>query len=262
MTSSAPEAPASALARPLDFSLSSNRYAAAGLGLSVLAARLSGKGGREALEIGAAGFLAWSTARELDPDHPDTANAALPLAALGALLGGGPNVLAGLGVVSGLRTLAATVGHPATPLDVAALAVQAALAARGGERVPALVPGAALALSAGQAEPFQTSAGAAGLTGASALVPAGRVGRGRSLPADLLALAALGLTGVLTAPEPVESRADRTPRRVPEERVRLARALATGTLGAGLLGRQTRSLLPLAAAVLTVGLRRELKRLS
>ncbi|MBB5232715.1 hypothetical protein [Deinococcus budaensis] len=263
MSPAEPLAPApalSALARPLDFSVPSNRYAAAGMVTAALAARLSGRAGREALEVGLAGFLGWATARELDPDHPDTANAALPLAALAALLGGGPNVLAGLGALSGLRTLAATVGHPPQALDVAALAGQAALAARGGERVAALVPGAALALSAGRGDAFQASGGAAAGVGAAALLPAGRGSRGRHVFTDLLALAALGITPWLTAPEAVQSGCDRTPQRVPAERVRLARGLAAGTLGAALLGRQTRSLAPLAAAALVVGLRRALQR--
>lgn len=246
----------SALARPLDFSVASNRFAAAGLLAGMLAARLSGRGGREALEVGLAGFLGWATARELDPDHPDTANAALPVAALAALLGGTPNVLAGVGVLSGLRTLAATVGHPVNALDVAALAGQAALAARTGERVAGLVPGAALALSAGRSDPFQAPGSAASAVGAAALLPARQESKGRSVLADLLALAALGLAPLLTAPEAVHSSCDRTPQRVPGERVRRARGLAAGALGAALLGRQTRSLVPLAAAALVVGLRR------
>ncbi|GAA5511686.1 hypothetical protein Dcar01_00399 [Deinococcus carri] len=226
----------------------------------MLAARLSGRAWGAALGVGAAGFLAWSTARELDPDHPDTANAALPLAALAALLGGEPDLRAEFAVLSGLRLLSATVGPPPSPLDVAALAGQAALAARAGERVAALVPGAALALSAQQADGVQASWPAAGLAGAAALLPAGQRGQGRSLPADLLALAALGLVGVLLAPEEVRSRSDDASRRVSAERVRLARLLAAGTLGAGLLGRQTRSLTSLAAAALSVGLRRVLNR--
>ncbi|EYB67912.1 hypothetical protein DEIPH_ctg031orf0056 [Deinococcus phoenicis] len=223
----------SALARPLDFCVPSNRFVVVGAVASVLAARLSGRAWGAALGVGAAGFLGWSTARELDPDHPDTANAALPLAALTALLGGSPDLPAGLGVLSGLRTLAATVGKPPSALDVAALAGQAALSAWAGARVAALVPGAALALSAQRADSWQASWQAAGLAGAAALLPGSRRGEGRSVPADLLALAGLGLAGVLAAPEGVHSRLDRAPARVSAERVRLARLLALGTLGAG-----------------------------
>ncbi|GAA5531865.1 hypothetical protein [Deinococcus aluminii] len=247
---------ASALARPIDFSYPSNRFAVAGAAVSVLAARLSGRTWKAALDVGAAGFLAWATARELDPDHPDTANGALPVAALAALVGGVPQPLAGLGVLSGLRTLAGTVGNAPTPLDVAALAGQAALSGRLGERVAALVPGAALALSTLPEDTLQAPVWAPWLTSAAGLWPSGQAGRGRSVLTDLLALAALGLTGALTPPEAVRSRRDRAPLPVSAERVRLARLLAVGTLGAGLLARQTRSLAPLAAATLSVGLRR------
>lgn len=251
-----PSPAASALARPLVPSLPSNRLAAGGFVVATLGARLLGRSWREALEVGGAAFLAWATARELDPDHPGTANAALPVAALVALPGGPPDPLAGLAVLSGLRVLAATVGQRPTLPDLIALAGQAALAARRGERVGALVPGAALALSASRADPFRAPAGAAGLVGAAGLLPSGRVGRGRSLAADALTLAALGLAGALTAPEIVRSQCDRAPLSIPAERVRLARWLAVGGLRAGLLGGQTRSLIPLGSAALLVGLRR------
>ncbi|TDE87540.1 hypothetical protein [Deinococcus sp. S9] len=247
----------SALARTLDFSFPSNRFAVVGTAGSVVAARLSGRAWSTALEVGAAGFLAWATARELDPDHPDTANAALPLAALTALLGGTPQPLAGLGVLSGLRTLAGTVGNAPTPLDVAALAAQATVSARRGARVAALVPGTALALSTLPSDALRAFGGAPWLTVAAGLFPSGgRAGREHSVPSDVLTLAALGLTLALSAPEALRSRRDRSPLAVSAERVRLARLLAVGTLGAGLLARQTRALAPLAAAALTVGLRR------
>lgn len=248
---------ASALARAIDFSDPSNRFAVAGTAGSVAAARLSGRAWGAALEIGTAGFLAWATARELDPDHPDTANAALPLAVLAALLGDVPHPLAGLGVLSGLRALAGTVGNAPTPLDLAALTGEAALSGWLGDRIAALVPGAALSLSVLPDDVLQAPGWAPWLTAAAGLFPSGgRAGRGRSVPTDVLTLAALGLTMALTAPEALRSRRDRSPLAVSAERVRLARLLAIGTLGAGLLARQTSSLAPLATAVLTVGLRR------
>ncbi|BDP42021.1 hypothetical protein DAETH_19900 [Deinococcus aetherius] len=253
-----PTLPASALARPLDLSLSSNRYVVAGTVASTLAARLSGHPWPSALGVGAAGFLGWAAARELDPDYPDTAGAALPLAALAALVGGPPNPLAGLSVLSGLRVLAATVGQAPVPLDVAALAGQAGLSALTGERVAALVPGAALALSSTRPDAFQGSGRDAGLVALAALLPGVRRGQGRGAPADALTLAALGLSGVLTRAETVETECDRASTPVPAERVRLTRLLALGALGAGLLARETRSLAPLASAVLAVGLRRVL----
>ncbi|WP_216318350.1 hypothetical protein [Deinococcus aestuarii] len=248
--------PASALARPLDFAWPSNRYVVAGAAVSVLVARLSGRPWPSALGAGAAGFLGWATARELDPDHPGTAGAALPVAALAALAGGVPNPLAGLSALSGLRVLAATVGQAPVPLDVAALAGQAGLSALMGERVAALVPGAALALSSTRADAFRGSGRDAGLAAVAALLPGVRPGRGGGTLADVLALAALGLAGVLARPEAVETGCDRAPVPVPADRVRLTRLLALGALGAGLLTRETRSLTPLASAALAVGFRR------
>lgn len=256
MTASTP--PASALARPLDLSLPSNRYVVAGSAVSVVAARLCGHPWTSALGVGAAGFLGWAAARELDPDHPDTAGAALPLAALAALVGGSPNPLAGLSTLSGLRVLAATVGQAPVPLDVAALAGQAGLSALTGEWVAALVPGAALGLSSTQADAWKASGRNAGLVALAALLPGVRRGRGRGPLADVLALAALGVSGALTRPEVVETECDRPSVPVSAERVRLTRLLALGALGAGLVSRETRSLVPLASAVLVVGLRRVL----
>ncbi|WP_019584889.1 hypothetical protein [Deinococcus apachensis] len=253
MTRSSPTA--SALGRPLVPSVPSNRFAAGGFVVGTLAARLLGRSWWEALEVGEAAFLAWATARELDPDHPETANAALPVAALVALTDRPPDPLAGFAVLSGLRVLAATVGQRPTLPDLVALAGQAGLAARRGEQVSALVPGAALALSASRADPFRATTGAARIVGAAGLLPRRREGRGRSLAADVLVLAALGLAGALTAPEAVRSRCDRAPLPVPGDRVRLARWVAVGSLGAGLLGGQTRSLVPLGSAALLVGLR-------
>lgn len=262
MTRPSPSLNTSALARPLVPSVPSNRFVVGGFVAVTLAARLLGRPWSGALEVGGAGFLAWSTARELDPDHPGTANATLPVAAVTALLGGAPQPLAGLTVLSALRVLAATVGNRPTLPDLAALAGQAALSALLGERAAALVPGVALGLSAGRADSFQSPAGGAGVVAAAALLPSRCEGRGRSVPADLLTLAALGLSGVLTAPEAVTSRCDQLPLPVSAERVRLARGLALGSLGAGLLTRQTRSLAPLAAAALLVGLRRAGERQS
>lgn len=248
--------PPSALGRPMDFSLPSNRYAVAGAVVGTLAAWLSGHRPLSALGVGAAGFVAWATARELDPDDPDAAGAALPLAALAALVGGTPNPLAGGAVLSGLRVLAATVGHAPTAVDVAALAGQAGLAALTGERVAALVPGAALGVSSQRADAFRSTPGEAGAVAASGLLPGVRRGQGRSVVADLLVLAALGVPGVLSGPDAVRSKCDRSPALVPAERVRLARLLAVATLGAGLVAGETRSLGPLASAVLAVGLRK------
>ncbi|MEF2276909.1 hypothetical protein V3W47_01280 [Deinococcus sp. YIM 134068] len=252
--------PPSALGRPLDFSFPSNRYVVVGAVVSAVAAWLSGHRPASALGVGAAAFLGWATARELDPDDPDAAGAALPVAAFVALVGGTPNPVAGFSVLSGLRVLAATVGQAPTALDVAALAGQAGLSALTGERVAALLPGAALGVSSGRADAFRSTPGEAGVVAAPGLLPRVRRSQGRSVAADLLVLAALGVPGVLSGPDAVRSKCDRAPALVPTERVRLARLLAVGTLGAGLVAQETRSLAPLASAVLAVGLRKITRR--
>lgn len=266
----------SALPRPLDLTVASNRYAAAGLAVGTLVPLLLGRGWKAALGTGMAGFSAWATARELDPDHPDTAAVALPVAAGVALLGGVPNVLGSLTAVSSLRVLSATVGHRPSPSDLLALGAQAALSAFAGQRAAALMPGAALSLAADAGDRFAPAPEAA-LYGVAAGVlsptlhrPAATKGgqitgqggeaaapaEGRSVLSDLLSLAALGLSRSLAAPEAVRSGCDLVPTPISAERVQKSRQLALGALGLGLLLRESRGLVPLAAATLAVGLRR------
>ncbi len=245
----------SALPRTIDLSNPSNRYAAGGFVAGVLLSRVLGRPWKQALGDGLAGFAGWATARELDPDHTQSATIALPLALGAALLGGTPNPLGSFTAMSGLRVLAGTVGHAPTALDTMALMAQAILAAGAGERVAAAVLGVSLGLSAARGDQFSPAPEGA-LVGAAALLPSRDHSPKRSVVSDLLSLAALGTYGVLTRPETVTSKCDQTPAKVADERIELARKTALGTLAAGLLLRQTRSLAPLAAAVLSVGWRR------
>jgi hypothetical protein len=265
---------ASALPRPLDLTVASNRYAAAGLAVGTLAPLLLGRGWKAALGTGVAGFSAWATARELDPDHPQTAAVALPVAAAAALLGGVPNLLGSLTAVSSLRVLSATVGHRPSQSDLLALGAQAALSAFAGQRAAALLPGAALSLAADAGDRFAPFPEAALYGVAAGVLPPtlhrpekagtenGKEGDGhkkagnRGVLTDLLSLAALGLSQSLAAPEAVSSGCDLVPTRVSADRVQRSRQLALGTLGLGLLLRESRGLAPLAAATLAVGLRR------
>lgn len=248
-------APKSALPRAIDLSYPSNRYAAGGFVVATALAKVLGHRSAQALGVGLAGFAAWATARELDPDHPESAATALPLGAGAALLGGIPNPLASFSALSGLRVLAATVGYTPTQTDTLALAAQSVLTGLMGERVAAALPGKALGLSALEQDQFSTDLSSAFMA-ASALLPnLHRVSR-HSVVSDLLTLAALGTFSVLDRPESIQSRCDQTPARMSDQRVQRARQLALGGLAASLLLRQTRSLMPLASAVLSVGLRR------
>lgn len=260
----------SALPRPLDLTVASNRYAAAGLAVGTLAPLLLGRGWKAALGTGMAGFSAWATARELDPDHPQTAAVALPVAAATALLGGAPNLLGSLTALSSLRVLSATVGHRPSQSDLLALGAQAALSAFAGQRAAALVPGAALSLAADAGDRFAPAPEAALYGVAAGVLPptlhrpakpkegdeADRKASDRGILTDLLSLAALGLGQTLAAPEAVRSGCDLVPTRISAQRVQRSRQLALGALGLGLLLRESRGLSPLAAAALAVGLRR------
>ncbi len=266
---------ASALPRPLDLTVASNRYAAAGLAVGTLAPLLLGRGWKAALGTGMAGFSAWATARELDPDHPQTAAVALPVAAATALLGGAPNLLGSLTAVSSLRVLSATVGHRPSQNDLLALGVQATLSAFAGQRAAALLPGAALSLAADAGDRFAPAPEAALYGVAAGVLPptlhrqekdskekgtdqkaTPKKASNRGVLTDLLSLAALGLSQSLAAPEAVRSGCDLVPTTISAQRVQRSRQLALGALGLGLLLRESRGLAPLAAATLAVGLRR------
>lgn len=256
MTQAAPKsARRSALPRAIDLSYPSNRYAAGGFVVAIALAKVLGHRPAQAIGVGLAGFAAWATARELDPDHPGSAATALPLGAGAALLGGVPNPLASFSALSSVRVLAATVGHAPTQMDTLALAAQSVLAGLMGERVAAALPGKALGLSALEQDQFSADLSSS-VMAASALLPnLHRVHR-HSVVSDVLTLAALGTFGVLDRPEGILSKCDQTPHKVADQRVQRARQLALGGLAASLLLRQTRSLTPLASAVLGVGLRR------
>ena len=270
----------SALPRPLDLTFASNRLAVVGLLGAAGLGRLTGRSWRQALGVGISAFLGWATARELDPDHEHSAALALGLSGLISLLqtpssgagdsrpAPGPPLLPALTALSALRSLTATVGAAVSPQDALALSAQAAIVsvtgtAATGSQVAALLPAAALALSAAQNDEFSPEATwNALLAGGAGLLP-GRQTQGLTRPAphllsDLLSLAALSLGAALVAPEPVLSHCDRVPRPVSARRLQASRALALGALATALLRRESASLLPLAAATLATGIRRRL----
>ena len=81
----------SALPRPLDFSVPSNRTAVYGAALFGVLALLLGRGWRQALGVSGSSLLAWATGRELDPDSPASAAVALGLAGITGLAQTGKN---------------------------------------------------------------------------------------------------------------------------------------------------------------------------
>ncbi len=272
MTKLARERGGSALARPLDFTYPSNRWAAAGLGLGTLAARALGHSWPGSLRVGLGTFTAWAISRELDPDHSHTALVSMPLAFVASLprpkaasdapegVGSLRHALPSFTALGSVRTLTASVGRAVSASDSAALGVQAAAAALSSGSVAALLPGAALELSS-RAHDALSAAPNAGLVALVAgALPASGQGAGSSVLSDVLSLAALGLGTHLAAPERVRSRCDQGARQLSDERVRQARMLSLAALGLGLLRRETLSLAPLAAACLSTGLRRHAHR--
>ncbi|MEX1093660.1 MAG: hypothetical protein WEF28_10950 [Acidimicrobiia bacterium] len=87
----------------------------------------------EAVWASVTAFLAWATARELDPDRPHTATLAMGLAAMAAIVGFWeiPLVISAA-VLLGLRVLAGTVGGDLKPVD---LVVFVGLAVFAGTRI-------------------------------------------------------------------------------------------------------------------------------
>ncbi|THF88202.1 hypothetical protein E7T09_03065 [Deinococcus sp. KSM4-11] len=238
--------PRSALARPLDLRYPSNRVAALVSLAALLLSRRQGHSWPSALERSGMCFLTWAMARELDPDHPMTANLAMPLAFVF-----GPSrsssTLAGFGVLSALRLLADTTGERPTQTDHLGMLVQAVLSARAGSGVAALMPAVASVVV--------THDLPSALPLAALLVP-GRVREPSGRWALLPLIAALAVTPALIRPEAVESACDRAPRTVRPTDLRRARAGAAAVLALGLLTRQPAGLPALASAVLSVGLRR------
>lgn len=258
----------SALPRVLDPRYPSNRLALAGLVGGVVLGRLRGHGWAGSLKVGLLGFSAWATARELDPDHPQTAALALPAALLPALLArpsrergvmGLLDVAPALGALSATRVLSASVGLPPAPVDVAALGAMGLAAGGSGAGLPsALLPAAGLALTRRPADRWSPDhlPGLKAALAASALAGLWRGPRSGGVLDAALALGALAVAPDALAPESPRSVTDEGGEPLSAQRLQLARSLAAGSLALGLLGPRRDLRTPLAAALLSLGLRR------
>lgn len=262
----------SALPRPLDFAYPSNRYAVAGMGLGLLSAKALGHSWPASFRIALGTFSSWAISRELDPDASESALAAMPLAFLALMerpkdtpadqaepLSTLRHALPGFVALSSTRSLAATVGPQLSVQDTVVLGLQAALTSVSSGHVSSLMPGAAMQLVSRQKDNghFSTLNGLAVL--ATGALPAEGRSAGSGVVSDLLSLAALGVGAVLVQPEQIKSQCDDRPRKISDERVQAARMLSLGTLALGLLRRESLTLAPLAAACLSVGIRRLLR---
>ena len=255
--------PALALARTLDLSVPSNQLAAGGALAGLLLGRLSGQSWAGSLRTGAGAFAAWATARELDPDHTQSAAAALAAELLLGLadspesdLAALEELLAAFLAVGSLRLLSATVGAAPTLPEQLALAGGVLAAGTTDHKAAALVPGAALLLShtrgddLGPEEPW-TGVGAL----VAGLLPTLLASSERdSLPARLAAMAALVVAPAAVNIEEVSARNDLDTAQIAQERVKSSRLLSTGAVALGLIAGGSRGLRPLSAACVGVGL--------
>jgi hypothetical protein len=124
------------------------------------------------LVVGAAAFLAWALARELDPDHDLAAFVGALLALPVVLLTGAPGFASILLLLVALRIVNRTVGPPARPLDTIAILGLAGWVAWQGDWIGCLVLSLALLLDGTVTVPHRPHLAAAGaalaLTGVAA----------------------------------------------------------------------------------------------
>ncbi|MDO4264333.1 MAG: hypothetical protein Q4C67_09045 [Deinococcus sp.] len=255
--------PALALARTIDLTVPSNQLAAGGALAGLLLGRLSGQSWAGSLRTGAGAFAAWATARELDPDHTQSAAAALAAELLLGLtdapesnLSALEELLSAFVTVASLRLLSATVGAAPTLPEQLVLAGGALAAGTTDQKAAALVPGAALLLSHTRGDdvgPQDPWSGVGALVAAllpTLLKPSER----DSLPARLAALGALVVAPAAVNIEEVHARNDLDTAQIAQERVKSSRLLGTGALALGLIAGGSRGLRPLASASAAVGL--------
>ncbi|GMQ94116.1 MAG: hypothetical protein BMS9Abin12_1600 [Acidimicrobiia bacterium] len=114
------------IGRSVELDLRSNRMASAGAILAAVAyATLAAATDRalvDALIAGIVVFLGWAIGRELDPDRPQVAAWAMPLAFVASMFDLSSALATGVALI-GIRLVAGTVGAAVTWFDVLALAL-------------------------------------------------------------------------------------------------------------------------------------------
>ena len=246
--------------RSIDLNYPSNRYAVGGSLGVLLLSRLSGRSWSASGRAAALSFAAWAVARELDPDHPESASVALPIAGILAWMEGersAPQValeVAGSGaVLTGVRYVTGSVGATPGQSDQMALLGAAMLSALSAQHGAALLPALAeTAVAAVNSEEFGPQAG----LGLAALLPSVLPRQASGPLSRLAALASLLLAAQMVQPEEVEATTDQGTAKISAPRVRAARMMSVGA--AALSALEGRGSAPgvLAAVNLAVGLRR------
>jgi len=120
------------LGRTFDLRLNSNRWLFVASGMAGLIALIASGDLGLAVGVGGSGFLAWVAARELDPDHPATANLAVVAAPLAVWQLGRPSLLAVYLLAVTARVLLRSTGLPPKRGDVVVHLVAGVIAAASG----------------------------------------------------------------------------------------------------------------------------------
>lgn len=236
------------LGRPIDICVPSNRFvlvvtslAAVVAGLWAVLAGLDLAGAvRYGVSAGGASFIAWATARELDPDRDLTAALAAVSAPWVVLLGH-PALLAGFLWLVAIRALAGTTGTPPYVLDLAAVVGLAALVAAREDGIVAAAGGLGVVAAATLFE-----AGGRGRTLAAVLVGAGAAAAASLLWGEAVAastpdraswwrLGALAVLGAVSMRVSVRANTDRRPRPMSASRIRAARVAAAALVALGVV---------------------------
>ncbi|RTR25367.1 hypothetical protein [Deinococcus radiophilus] len=257
------DTPTLALARNLDLSYPSNQLAAGGAVAGLVLARLTGQSWADAVRCGAGAFAAWAGARELDPDHAESAALALAAELLTGLAAGGSEsdlaaleeLAAAFAAVGSLRLLSATVGVAPTQPEQTALAAGALGLSAVGQQAAALLPGTALLVShtredgLGPGSPWTGVAALAAVVMPTLLKPQ----EGTTPLSGLLALAALSTAPASLRVNEIETLNDIEEQPISRQRVKSSRMLALGAVGLSLIVGGQRGLRPVAAACAGVG---------
>ena len=253
--------------RPFDLRRTSNRIGVFGpvlVALGSLGWDLAAGDSPEYLEAvwsSTVAFLAWATARELDPDGPHTATLAMALAALAAGTGlwEVPLVISATALL-GLRVLVGTVGGDLRPGDlvvVVGLAVFAGTRIEGWVIVLLLVLGLLDSRPRGYLYALPAMLVGAGLGGYVAGV--GLPGGSMSDEVYLLALITIAAIPLAARRTRVRSRTDLYDRSISWPNVRAARVMAGLVVIGGLLASDASTvvlLVPVLAALVATALAR------
>jgi hypothetical protein len=223
----------------MDFRLPSNRVAlalpsVAGVvaGAWALAAGWGlGEAVRAGVGAGGGSFLAWATARELDPDHPHTATVAAVLAPW-AVLSAAPSLAAGFVWLLAIRAMTGSTGSAPYPPDLVVVGALSVWATLGDRALVVVVTGlAVLVLSTsfdrrGRAVTVAMAVAMAAIVVAVSLVRGGPLAPQSFTAASWWWSAVMGAVAIVALSVRTVSTADRRPQPLSGTRLRWGVAAA------------------------------------